>query len=120
MEFQDKEQCIGYFGFGNGYHLTGVKGTEGYCNTCPLAVQCWESHRARVRQLFPDLCKVIDEKAKELQGPALVKWIMHKYGSDPYLSVMVGNLEDAQLIKLGRTVKDRGECTLAYPFNVKN
>ena len=44
MNFEDKEQCIGYFGFGSGHHLTGQAGAEGYCNKCPLNQKCWESH----------------------------------------------------------------------------
>ena len=122
MEFQDKEQCKGYFGFGTGYHLTGIKGRPGFCNMCPLAQKCWEAHRDRVRQLFPDLCKVFDDKLEEIKDPDKFRawWIRNFDETDPYLSVMMGNMEDAQTIKRGGKVKSRGYGTLAYPFNTKN
>ena len=118
MTFEEKEQCKGYYGFGIGYHVNTE--SRGYCEICPLKQTCWEAHRERCRQFFPDVCKLVDEKAKEIQGPELVKCIMKEIGLEPYMNTMAGNIEDGAWVKATGKPKDRGPYTIPYPFNVKN
>lgn len=90
-----------------------------YCQTCPLHESCWEQHKERVRDLFPDLVAVFDEMVEEAggRGDLAVKRFHDEFGgTEPYLSVMMGNLEDGILAQKKGQVKDRGEGTLPYPF----
>lgn len=105
--------CIGFFGFGSGVSLFKKQGA--YCNACPLAQQCWELHKNRCRQYFPDVCAFVDSFVNKEDKTELMKFI-DKNGGDAYMSVMMGNIEDSLSIQHGQTVKDRGPYTLKYPF----
>lgn len=123
MTFEEQTQCKGYFGFGSGLNI--LKGQTGYCNLCSLKNECWDVHKERMAALFPELTEVFEKKVKELEavgkGHEIVAWWAKKYQTyDPYVTGMVGNMEDGALIKYGGKPKNRGLGTLPYPFNTKN
>lgn len=121
MNLEEKEQCKGYYGFGSGLNIQTVDGNAQYCTNCPLAKECWEAHKERSKQIFPDMVKIYEDKKKELNGPALILWFQNKHGMyDPYTSIMTCNIQDGVLIKAGGKPHPRGLGTLPYPFNVKN
>lgn len=119
--------CLGYFGFGNGISISrsmtaldkvgfnAPHSKEGYCNTCPLSEKCWVKHRERVKSHVPELAEYIDMIAAM---PGKIEYVafMKEGGADPYLSVMMGNLQDgAYVVSLGKPM-DRGEMTIPYLF----
>lgn len=131
--------CLGYFGFGSGYgEAAGWLGPEEvdpatgavrrglYCNVCPLAVDCWRRHQARVRRLFPDLAEAFDRFLAKYADPreaaARFALAMHAEGIEspvePYTLVMRGNLLDGRAVaETGRpTVRGGGKLTLPWPF----
>lgn len=108
--------CKGYFGFGMGVAVQRAHVIPNYCNVCPLATECWNAHRARVQKHFPDLCAHIDELGKQPNGQKLIYRFIQKHKTEPYSSVMAGNLTDGSFISAGRAPMDRGEMTLKYPF----
>ena len=120
IKFEEKHKCKGYYGFGTGYNLQ--HGKEGYCNNCPLNDKCWEAHGDRVRQAMPELTAIIDKKSDELNDThKLMLWIQKNLkGADPYIAVMMGNIEDSKLIELGGKPKHRSFLTLPYPFTEVN
>ncbi len=114
MSIEKEFNCLGYFGFGNGISAVRKKGA--YCNACPMAKSCWEIHRARCKEMFPDACALIDKLASEPDGQKKIGEFIRKHKAEPYMSVMMGNLEDGMhVINTGKP-KDRGELTLPYPF----
>lgn len=108
---EEKHNCLGYFGFGTGISLPVSK--TAYCNGCFLSKACWEAHRARAKQGFPDLANHVDEIGTDKK--AYSKFI-NEGGVDPYLTMMMGNIEDSMAITLTGKPKDRGQYTLKYPF----
>lgn len=115
--------CEGYFGFGGGYAM--VKGfvlypDRGiYCNSCPLNQSCWDKHKKRTAQVWPEVTSEFERMAQNMKGKGqeLVRlwWNTHKV-ADPYTLVMTGNIEDGAAIAQGAAPKDRGPATLSYPF----
>ena len=115
MTIDDKYNCLGYFGFGTGISLAKGQGSA-YCNGCPKSKACWQMHRARVREMFPYLAAKIDELGAMEDGNVKIMEFIKSGGSEPYVNVMTGNIQDgAQVVATGK-VKDRGPYTLEYPF----
>lgn len=119
--------CVGYFGFGSGVSIsrsmtaldkvgfTAPHSKEGYCNKCPLSAKCWDKHREKVKSVVPELAEYIDYICREPSKKEYQKF-MNSGGADPYLSIMMGNLQDgATVVATGKPV-NRGEMTLPYPF----
>lgn len=115
MRIEEKHNCLGYFGFGNGISM-GEGSKDMYCNGCILKSACWEAHRARVRQEFPDVAARIDEMGKKPNGHKLIMDFVKDNGTEPYMSMMMGNMEDGARIASKMKPKDRGPYTLKYPF----
>ena len=114
-KIEEEHNCLGYFGFGSGVSLnTGFM--MAYCNGCPLSVACWETHRNRVQEIFPDIAAKIDELGKEKDGTQKIIEFVKKHKTEPYIAVMQGNMEDAGLILSTGKPKDRKQFTLKYPF----
>lgn len=87
-----------------------------YCNACPIAKECWELHRQRVKKIMPELAEHIDQLASQPNGQELIAKFVSENKVEPYVSVMMGNIEDGALTSHSKPVKDRGEYTLKYPF----
>lgn len=118
MTIDDEFGCLGFFGFGTGVSIARDKGSA-YCNGCPKRQACWEMHRARVREMFPDLAAKIDELGAQKDGNKKIMQFIQSGGVEPYVNVMTGNMQDgAQVVATGK-VKDRGPFTLDYPFKEK-
>lgn len=117
--------CKGYFGLGSGIEMArdvpapSFPGDEVpmYCNRCPVSQECWDGHKARVEGIFPDLCDEL-KRLVELYGDGArgAKMFSEKFGHvDPYISLLGSNVEDGQLIALGKPPQDRGKGTLVWP-----
>jgi hypothetical protein len=93
-----------------------------YCNNCPSGPSCWQDHRTRVRELFPDITALADEIAKTHQGPAYIEEFKRQTGQEgatfqePYLAVMMGNMEDGGRVQGGLPPKERGAWTTKWPL----
>jgi len=119
--------CHGYYGFGGGYATTkygkSSDGAQIYCGErCPLRETCWTKHQERTRTNFPDMTEAFDNLAKRYQGPELIKrWVKltkqptHRF-TEPYMSTMMGNMEDGSRVAIGLAPKDRGPYTLPWPL----
>jgi hypothetical protein len=124
---EEQVGCFGYHGFGSGYAMEkwgvapDVNG-ELYCGRSSQRSACWDRHRARVRQLFPDLADLADEIAATHLGADYMKeWLRRtEQGSrnlvEPYTTVMMGNLEDGAGVASGGRPKYRAQGTLAWPL----
>jgi hypothetical protein len=121
--------CYGYFGFGSGVQLVALPradDTDGvlYCNHCPQGPACWQRHRARVRLLLPAATELADRIAKTCKGKDYVLAYAKAVGtppdkiSEPYLVVMMGNMEDGTHVAHDAPPKDRRPGTLAWPLVV--
>jgi hypothetical protein len=88
MTINQEFNCLGYFGFGNG--VSAVRQKRTYCHACPMAKACWEKHRARCRQMFPDACAHIDELLSKPDGQKKVGKFIRKHKTEPYLAIMMG------------------------------
>lgn len=122
--------CQGYFGFGTGYDLQRrivhgqppMAGTGGYCNTCPVKVECWQDHRTRVREAFPDLTQLADQIAETHRGADyFTEWQKQTDQAgdrfvEPYMALMTGNMEDGGRVQQGLGPKDRGRSSLTWPL----
>ena len=119
--------CIGYFGLGSGIHAyrTPPKLLPGrneqiamYCNGCAVAQECWDRHRDRVRDLYPEVTAELDRLYDKHNDTAkAIEEFQHLHGDvvEPYLSVMAGNVEDGSAIAAGQSPKDRGKATIIWP-----
>ena len=117
MTIDQEFNCIGYFGFGNGVSMARKQGNA-FCNGCTMGKACWEAHRARCKQMFPDLCAHIDELGKQPNGQKLIMEFIKKHKTEPYMTMMMGNLEDGMFVVSTGKPKDRGDATLKYPFEL--
>ena len=118
-KLHEELNCEGYWGFATGYELPTTPKPTGYCNDCPVAKACWEKHKARVREMVPDLVAEFEEMAKAFpgRGEELVQKWFDKYGQpDPYVTVGTGNIEDGACCGSGVAVKDRERGTLPEEF----
>lgn len=113
-KIEEEFECIGFFGFGNGISIE--RKQLPHCNNCILASKCWGLHRERAKRFFPDLAERIDNLGKEKDGADKIAELIKAGGADPYMSMMLGNMEDGMLVEKGLQVKDRKEFTLKYPF----
>ena len=125
----DKVKCFGYYGFGGGYDMARQRNQGSgpplgnrptYCNHCSLNAACWNAHRGRVRTLFPELTAYLDTWTET--GAAYLMRIQTEFSADgktvtePYLNVMMGNMEDGARIANDIPPKDRGNGTLTWPL----
>ena len=118
MNLETSLNCLGYHGFGGGY-MHEDKPKHFYCNTCPLTQACWERHKKRTAELFPEATAVFDALVEEHGGNGVkaADAYHRKYGqSPPYMVVNFGNVEDGIRVRADLGVADRGPCTLPYPF----
>lgn len=125
---EDQLGCFGYFGFASGLSLALFGASDGpngelYCNRCPKGQACWTRHKARVRTITPALCALADELLQTHHGPAYVIELCRRTGQDPsqsmsepYLSVMMGNMEDGVRVAGDQPPSDRGSGSLAWPL----
>jgi len=120
LKIEEQLNCFGHFGFGSGWSLAAHGRTpsgNAYCSDCAQKKACWEAHKLRVKQFFPEATTEFEEMAKTMRGPALVKAWKDKYHClDPYLAVFCGNVEDGNAVAAGLDPKDRGRLTLIFPF----
>lgn len=139
MSIEDEFKCKGYWGFGNGIELSRHLEKPGalppykdptlsrgmYCSRkpdgCAISLECWTAHRERVDRMFPAMAERITEIIAEVgSGKPAFKKVIEEFGTDPYTTVLMGNMEDAQFIANGQPPSDRKEWTLPYPFRKKN
>jgi hypothetical protein len=125
---QDQLGCFGYFGFGSGIQLAALPRADDqrnqplYCNQCPNATECWQRHRTRVKVLLPDLTALADELAEKYRGPAYIQKFAQMTNTpkdavaEPYLVVMMGNMEDGTRVANSGPPADRGPGTLTWPL----
>lgn len=124
MALEDDLGCFGYFGFGGGYARVkfGVPDdtTELYCSDgCGLRKSCWEAHRQRTRELFPEMTNLAEDVARTHRGDAYVQEWLRRTEQDagnfvePFCSVVAGNIEDGGRVAAGQDPKARG---LRYRF----
>ena len=122
MRIEAQLNCYGYFGFGGGWDMvTNTPPRDGalYCNRCPLKEGCWDMHRERARQLFPDASAAFDAILAESDGDGqgAVRRYSETYESvPPDLVVNGGNIQDGSLVASGLPPKDRGPYSLTFPF----
>lgn len=118
MRIEQEFNCLGYFGFGSGVSVQRSQGPQKimYCNGCPQASACWQIHRARVAEIFPELAKHIDALGREPDGQAKVAAFVKEHQVEPFSMVMLGNLTDGSYISAGMPPQDRGQYTLTNPL----
>ena len=120
LKIEEQLNCFGYFGFGSGWSLVKYGPTPAgaaYCDGCVLKKACWEAHKRRVKEFFPDAVAEFDRMAETMKGRILVRAWHERYGClDPYLAVFCGNVRDGNAIGAGGSVADRGRMTLIFPF----
>lgn len=128
---EDQLHCFGYFGFGGGYAMVkyGLADDDGrqlYCGSkCPRSGACWENHRTRVRELYPDLARIADKIAQKHHGAAYMhEWLKQSKQTaenfcEPFSSVMMGNIADGAAVAHGKTPKDRGDWSLTWPLTLR-
>lgn len=120
-------KCFGYYGFGTGWVMGELAvlgkrkkdGTEGYCSAdCPVAQECWDRHKKRVREMFTALCEQCEEIYKTYPGPEGFERVMELCeGKEPFLTVMMGNIGDGTAAAGGLAMFDRGEeHSLTWPL----
>lgn len=115
--------CFGYFGFGGGYAAVKEDKTGSghglYCNVCPLAKDCWQEHRRRAVELFPDLMaeleKLLDANPDD-GGRALGAFYARFKCASPDIAMNGGNIEDGMAVAIGDKPKDRARGTLTWPL----
>jgi hypothetical protein len=131
MDLHERLRCFGYFGFGGGYmvaqarQLTDAPGGVLYCSRCPVGEACWERHRVRARAMFPEVVEAWDrvdaegwddDEARIIRFCELTGQADGRPISEPYTSIMAGNMEDGYRVYIGEAPKDRGAGTLHYPL----
>jgi hypothetical protein len=114
--------CFGYYGFGGGYNIAKKKqyGLV-YCNICSQSSECWQKHRERVDQLYPEVTKAFNCLVEQFGGngqKAEEEWVKMYQTADPYILVFSGNMQDGGAIAAGKKPMERGAATLNYPFIV--
>lgn len=121
MTIFEQLKCEGFYGFGIGWNLhRNLKLAEDICQNCEKADSCWKLHKERVASIVPDLVAHFEEMAKTYKGSELTKKWNEIYGvADPYLSVVIGNIQDGSYCALTGRPKDREEFTVPYPFTGK-
>lgn len=123
MSWETLLGCFGYFGFGGGYAAAkegkDQPGYGLYCNVCPLSQGCWQEHRIRARETFPELMGALDEliEAHPGDGQTAVQrfWERFKY-APPDIAMNGGNVEDGMRVAMGETPKERERATLTWPL----
>lgn len=115
--------CFGYFGFGGGYAaVTEHKDQPGfglYCNVCPISKECWIEHRARAKEIFPDLMAELERLLAENPGKgnlAAGQFWQRFQVAPPDIAINGGNIEDGMSIAGGGQPRDRGRATLTWPL----
>lgn len=126
MLIETEFNCLGYYGFGSGVmfsrELTKADRESAqpkmaaYCQGCTMKDACWQIHRERVQKFVPDLAKFIDDLGKEPNGSEKIVAFIKENGTKPYMSIMMGNMEDGAFVVSTGKPKDRQEMTLPYPF----
>lgn len=92
-----EQECLGFFGYGNGYFSEESKRTVfGFCNQCAQQAECWRKHRVKAALAYPELqarfdylfklyggnqvdyagANVVKHMAKDNQAPADVTLMM--------------------------------------------
>jgi hypothetical protein len=112
---EERYNCLGYFGFGNGIGMH--EGAGMYCNGCPMAQACWEVHKDRVRKFVPAVAEHIDDLGKQENGQQKIAEFVKEHKTEPYTALMAGNMEDAMYVLTSGKPKDRGKMTIPYPFD---
>lgn len=129
MDLPKLLNCFGYAGFGSGYALALYGPADDTdllaCHRCAINDKCWDRHRDRVREMFPDLTAEVDAiAASGLKGDAYMKAVqaLNEEMSDilvePYIAVMAGNLKDGAQVATNSPLTDRGSSTLTWPLKV--
>jgi hypothetical protein len=116
--------CFGYFGFGGGY--AAVKENKDrpgyglYCNVCPLAQACWQEHRERTKEIFPDLMAELERVLAAYpndKGKTALRVFHERFKvAPPDLVVHGGNIEDGMAVAHGAKPKNRERGTLTWPL----
>lgn len=121
-ELHELLRCEGYYGFGGGWAMASGRTTdegEVLCGVCPVREKCWETHKARVTRLAPDVVASFEELVEECEGNGQVAvqlWFKAHRTPDPYSMVMSGNIEDGLRVAQGHGPADREDCTLPWPL----
>jgi hypothetical protein len=123
MRIEIHLNCHGYFGFGGGWDMIHNQreptGQMIYCSAdCQLSQTCWELHRQRCADLFPDAFARFEELLARIDhGPTAVEEYFKLYDQAPAeMLVNGGNVEDGGRVAAGQGVADRGRASLPYPF----
>jgi hypothetical protein len=97
-----------------------------YCNSCPVNTGCWDRHRAHVREYVPALAALADDISKTHQGMDYIREFQKQTeqtdgGSftEPFMAVMMGNMEDGARVAGGFPPKERGTSTLTWPLQTR-
>lgn len=123
---EDQLGCFGYYGFGSGFALSAYGPPNDtnllYCNRCSQKETCWERHKQRCRELFPDLCKLVDRLAERYQGQELLDKFCEETQQDingfyePYMIVFGSNTKDGANLACDLPFEDRKEASLIWPL----
>jgi len=127
VPLEERLGCFGYFGFGSGYALAKWGSPDDtrelYCSrACRRSTRCWDRHRRRAREHFPDLVELAEEIARTHHGPAYMQeWLARTEQSpdkfvEPFTTMMMGNMEDGTIVANGGQPKPRGSASLVWPL----
>ena len=127
MRIEAHFNCFGYWGCGGGWEIRNSRrepdGRVIYCNRCPLRLDCWQRHRQRVRECFPDASAAFDAildgsgEGGESGQVAVQRFSELHQSVPPDIVVFKGNIEDGSRVALGIGPKDRGPYTITFPFS---
>lgn len=122
--WEQELHCFGYFGFGGGYAaIKEGKDAPGYglyCNVCPLQKACWDEHRIRAAEIFPDLMAELERLLATNPGDGRVG--LQKFWEEfncapPDIAINGGNIEDGMAVASGGQPKDRERGSLTWPLH---
>ena len=120
--------CFGYNGFGSGYAVAKFGQPDDTqllaCGRCDRAAACWDRHRERVRGLLPAMTEIADAiAASGVTGEDYIKEFQRQIGEkdphqivEPYLLVMMGNMEDGNYVAGTGKPVHRKETSLTWPL----
>lgn len=92
------QECLGHFGYGNGYLAPEGKAGEfsaaGYCGVCRLKTPCWE----QMKESVPEARQVFEDMGVEaaLRGTTISRIAVEKAEAgnpDPYIRRMLDNMQ---------------------------
>lgn len=97
------QDCLGLYGFGNGYYAREGRlnarissgDVPAFCNRCPAQTACWEEHKRRVKEAQPEAVEQFEQLLAQNpgRGGQVAIQLMQKGRPDPWMAQMLQNFE---------------------------